>query len=189
MPASPETSFAGSGEPTELERLYDAHAPALFALILNLTRSDADTRDVLQAVFCRIATRPDLLAGVRNERAFLLRLAQNASLDWMRRRATREKHHEAFSSHTSLFEPSAHPDEEAFRCALSEAMAELPAEQSAVVHLKLWEDATFEQIAEALDISPNTAASRYRYALDKLRARLRPLYDEIKNLWTTSSNS
>ena len=35
-------------------------------------------------------------------------------------------------------------------------------------------------IAETLGISPNTAASRYRYGLDKLRQRLRPLYDEIK---------
>ena len=38
----------------------------------------------------------------------------------------------------------------------------------------------FEEIAETLAISPNTAASRYRYGLDKLRARLRPLYDEIR---------
>jgi RNA polymerase sigma-70 factor (ECF subfamily) len=48
------------------------------------------------------------------------------------------------------------------------------------VHLKLWEHLTFEQIAEALEIPANTAASRYRYGLDKLRERLRPLYDEIK---------
>jgi RNA polymerase sigma-70 factor (ECF subfamily) len=49
-----------------------------------------------------------------------------------------------------------------------------------VVHLKLWEGLTFDRIAETLQISINTAASRYRYALDKLRVRLRPLYDEIK---------
>ena len=45
---------------------------------------------------------------------------------------------------------------------------------------KLWEDLTFAAIADALGISPNTAASRYRYALDKLRVRLRPHYDEMK---------
>jgi len=56
----------------------------------------------------------------------------------------------------------------------------LPEDQRAVVHLKLWENLTFEQIATTLEISPNTAASRYRYGLDKLRALLRPLYDEIK---------
>jgi RNA polymerase sigma-70 factor, ECF subfamily len=59
-------------------------------------------------------------------------------------------------------------------------LGELPADQRAVLHLKLWEGLTFEQIAAALEISPNTAASRYRYGLDKLRRLLRPLYDEIK---------
>ena len=39
---------------------------------------------------------------------------------------------------------------------------------------------TFEQLAEALDVPPNTAASRYRYGLDKLREHLRPIYEEIK---------
>ena len=55
-----------------------------------------------------------------------------------------------------------------------------PAEQRAVIQLKLWGGETFEQIAEMLGIPQNTAASRYRYALDKLRERLRPLYDEIR---------
>jgi RNA polymerase sigma-70 factor (ECF subfamily) len=48
-----------------------------------------------------------------------------------------------------------------------------------VVHLKLWEGLTFEEIAAALETSANTAASRYRYGIDKMRARLRPFYDEI----------
>ena len=74
----------------------------------------------------------------------------------------------------------ADPDEQEFRRALAEALGELPPDQRAVVHLKLWEGLTFEQIADALEIPMNTAASRYRYGLDKLRDRLRPLYEEIK---------
>ena len=72
------------------------------------------------------------------------------------------------------------PDEDAFRAAPSAALGELRLDRRAVVHLKLWEALTFEQIAELLGIPPNPAASRYRYGLDKLRERLRPLYDEIK---------
>ena len=49
-----------------------------------------------------------------------------------------------------------------------------------MVYLKLRAELTFEQVASALGISPNTAASRYRYGLDKLRTRLRPLYDELR---------
>ena len=48
-----------------------------------------------------------------------------------------------------------------------------------MLHLKVWENLTFAQIGEALEISPHTAASRYRYALDKLRAVLRPVYADL----------
>ena len=165
----------------DIEQLYDEHAQAVFAFLLNFTRREADTRDLLQEVFIRLAKRPELLEGLRDERAFLLRLAHNLAIDLIRRRGTREKHHEQMAGETlSLFAPAAEPDESAFREALSEAMGELPADQRAVVHLKLWEGLTFEHIAELLGIPLNTAASRYRYGIDKLRARLRPLYDEIR---------
>ena len=99
----------------------------------------------------------------------------------MRRRNTRQRQYEQMAVEAvDLFAAAPEPDESAFREALSGALWELPPEQRAVVHLKLWEDLTFEQIAELLGIPLNTAASRYRYGLDKLRQRLRPLYDEIK---------
>jgi RNA polymerase sigma-70 factor, ECF subfamily len=165
----------------ELARLYDEHAPALFAFLLNLTRAEADTRDLLQDVFIKLAQRPELLRDVREERSFLLRLAHNAAIDLIRRRCSREQRHETFSAEVlSPFASTADPDEQAFRTALAEALGELPPDQRAVVHLKLWEGLTFEEIADALDIPLNTAASRYRYGLDKLRARLRPLYEELK---------
>ena len=167
--------------PTDFERLYDEHAQALFAFLLNFTRHEADTRDLLQELFVKVAQRPELLQGVREQRAFLLRLAHNLAIDLSRRRGTREKHHEQFASEAvPIFAPASEADEGAFREALSGALGELPADQRAVVHLKLWEGLTFEQIAELLGVPLNTAASRYRYGLDKLRERLRPLYDEIR---------
>jgi len=168
--------------PADLERLYDDHAQALFAFLLNLTRDEPDTRDVLQEIFVKLARQPDLLRGVRDERAFLIRLAHNAAIDLMRRRGTRDKTRDQFAAEIiSPFAPASDPDEQTFRAALAEALTELPAEQRVVVHLKLWEGLTFEQIAGALDIPLNTAASRYRYGLDKLRERLRPIYEEMKN--------
>jgi len=165
----------------DLQRLYDEHAQALFAFLMNFTRDENDTRDVLQEVFIKVARQPALLSSARDLRAFLLRLAHNSAVDLLRRRGTRGKYHERFGSERlSAFAPDDNPDERAFREALTAALGELPEDQRAVVHLKLWENLTFEQIALTLDIAPNTAASRYRYGLDKLRARLRPLYDEIK---------
>jgi RNA polymerase sigma-70 factor (ECF subfamily) len=165
----------------DLERLYDDHAQALFAFLLSLTRSEADTRDLLQEVFIKLARQEAILHGVRDERAFLLRVTHHAAIDLIRRRGTRDKNHEELAAESvNAFAPAADPDEQAFREALTLALGELPPDQRAVIHLKLWERLTFEAIAEALDIPLNTAASRYRYGLDKLRDRLRPLYEEIK---------
>ena len=165
----------------DIERCYDEHAQALFAFLLNLTRNEADTRDLLQETFCRVASHPSLLDDVRNPRSFLLRLAHNLAIDLMRRRGARETAAARLADEPgSIFAPAADPDQEAFRSTLAEAMGELPPDQRAVVHLKLWEGMTFEAISELLQVPLNTAASRYRYGLDKLRDRLRPLYDEIK---------
>jgi RNA polymerase sigma-70 factor (ECF subfamily) len=166
---------------TEIERLYDEHAQPLFAFLLNFTRDESDTRDLLQEIFVKLAREPELLNGVREERAFLIRLAHNAAIDLIRRRGTRERTKENFAAEAiSIFAPANDPDEKVFRDELAVALGELPEEQRAVVHLKLWNGLTFEEIADVLEISPNTAASRYRYGLDKLRGRLRPFYEEIK---------
>src|ERR1035437_7065781 len=166
---------------TDFERLYDDHAQALFAFLLNFTRHEADTRDLLQELLIKLAKRPKLLEGVRDERAFLLRLAHNLAVSLFRRRGTREKNYEQLAGETlAVFAPAAAPDEGAFRLALAAALGGIPADQRAVVHLKLGEGLPLEQPAKLLDTPLNTAASRYRYGLDKLRERLRPLYDEIR---------
>jgi RNA polymerase sigma-70 factor (ECF subfamily) len=166
----------------DIKRLYDDHAQSLYAFLLNLTRNEADTHDVLQELFVKLARDGSGLANVQNERHFLIRLAHNAAIDLIRRRATRDRTREEFvAENISQFAPATDPDEQLFREELSGALGELPPEQRAVVHLKLWQALTFEEIAAILEISPNTAASRYRYGLDKLRDRLRLLYEELKS--------
>lgn len=171
--------------PRELARLYDAHAASLVGHLRGLLREDADALDVLQGLFQKLATRPQILAGVRDERGFLLRMAHHAALDLCRRQATRQRTQATlaeFAENTgpTLFASSDDPDEAAFRAQLTAALQTLPIEQRAVLQLKLWEERTFEQIATILEIPVNTAASRYRYGIDKLRSLLRPLYDEIR---------
>jgi len=68
------------------------------------------------------------------------------------------------------FEPSGQDGER--REAVEAALRRLPDEQRDVVVLKIWGGLTFQQVAGILDIPSNTAASRYRYALEALRAWL-----------------
>ncbi len=56
---------------------------------------------------------------------------------------------------------------------LEHAVKALPPNLREVVVLKVWSGLTFQQVANTLGIPPNTAASRYRYALDHLREVLK----------------
>jgi RNA polymerase sigma-70 factor (ECF subfamily) len=58
------------------------------------------------------------------------------------------------------------------RALVQSALGHLPQEQREVLVMKIWGGLSFPQIAEALQLSANTAASRYRYALAKLREQL-----------------
>ena len=137
----------------DLETLYDEHAQALYAFALDLTRSDADTKDILQDLFTKLARKPTALGGVRNVRAYLLRLAHNAAIDLMRRRGTRDKYaQEVALESPCLFESVDDSDEQAFRRALDDALRDLPPDQRTVVHLRLWEGMKFEEIADLLEI-------------------------------------
>ena len=64
------------------------------------------------------------------------------------------------------------PDESPRELAAMRCLAGLPPGQREVIVLKIWHEYTFEEIGELLDLSPNTAAGRFRYGLQKLRASL-----------------
>lgn len=52
--------------------------------------------------------------------------------------------------------------------ALQSALRTLPDDQREVIVLRVWGQMTFEEVAAVIGVSPNTAASRYRYGLAKL---------------------
>jgi RNA polymerase sigma-70 factor, ECF subfamily len=161
----------------ELERIHDEHVVAMFRHGMALLRDESAVRDLLQDVFLKLAAGRVNSADIENERAYLLRMVHHAAIDRMRRTKVRRDHAE--QSLPDLFERSPDPDRESFRLQLETALQQLPAEQREVVVLKLWQERTFEEISHIYDIPLNTAASRYRYGLDKLRNLLRPIYEEL----------
>ena len=64
------------------------------------------------------------------------------------------------------------PDETEAERAAMDCLAALPVEQREAIVLKIWHRFTFEEIGGLLGISPNTAAGRYRYGLQKIKRQL-----------------
>ena len=85
----------------------------------------------------------------------------------MDRRKIREQKVSLDSPLSSSFERSLERDER--NQALLRAVEGLPKEQGEVLTLKIWGELTFDEIGRTLDLSLNTVASRYRYALQKLK--------------------
>lgn len=160
-----------------LEQLYDAHAAGVFHYLNGIVRSEADAKDLLQEFFIKLAANPPP-AHIENERAWLLRVAHRLAIDWLRRHASRTR--AETQQPQTLFAAHDDPDASHFARRVEHALHELPPEQRSIAEMKLWHGLTFEQIAEAQRIPLNTAASRYRYALEKLRSLLQPLYDELQ---------
>lgn len=167
--------------PDPLETLYQEHAPTLFRFLIRLTGNEAEVKDILQEIFIRLARSPSLLKDVASPRSYLFRMAHRLVIDHARREQTRHRYDEEAQRDPSLHDaPSApDPDESWRQNLLRETLSTLPPEQKAVVILKIWEGLTYSQIADVLNIPADTAASRYRYALDKLRHALRPLQRDL----------
>ena len=129
------------------------------------TRSDADADDVLQEAFIRFWKNQRHLPG--NPNALVVTSIRRSALDLYRRTDRRSLREQTVSaeSDTIWFEPELDPRLQA----LTESLPQLPDEQREVVVLKIWGDLTFDEIGEQLSISPNTAASRWRYAMEALR--------------------
>ncbi len=132
------------------------------------TRCEADAEDVLQMALVKTwkthSGPPDekvISLAYTNVRRCAIDLARSNQ-----RRLNREDFaFREMGETTSWFEL---PEDDESRI-LQVALSKIPEKFREVLTLKIWGDLTFHQIGETLDISVNTAASRYRYGLDALR--------------------
>jgi RNA polymerase sigma-70 factor, ECF subfamily len=171
-PGDPLLSGLAAGRPEAFALLYDRLGPRLYRVARALLGSAEDAEDVVQDVFVALVRRRNSLGEVRNLDAYLFTALRHAALS----RLGRRKSERAALKLVALTVPAAEDDRDdvpAPRGAdLEAALASLPVEQREVLALKLEGELTFAQIGQTLGVSLNTAASRYRYALEKLRERL-----------------
>ncbi len=152
-------------QPGWCEALYEAKSRQLLVYGRALGLSHGEAEDVLQETFMALVRRETPPA---NPEHYCVRSYRNRALNYRRslwRRLTREWESQRWFERS----PDVGPAEREAMLAL----AALPPEQREVIVLKIWHEYTFEEIGELLGVSPNTAAGRYRYGLQKIRLRLK----------------
>jgi RNA polymerase sigma-70 factor, ECF subfamily len=147
------------------EALYEAKAAELILYGRALGLGHAEAEDVVQETFLALLDRAE---PPERPEHYCVRSFRNHALNYRRslwRRLTRELESQRWFEKASG-ETAA--EREAMQC-----LARLPVEQREVIVLKIWHRYTFEEIGELLDLSPNTAAGRYRYGLQKIKSGLK----------------
>ena len=159
--------MAGGSDPWKL--WLDEHGPALVLFARQWVISHADAEDVVQEGFVRFWRSRDRVA---EPVAYLYACVKHCGLDWQRSGKRRMKREEATARPEAELMFAGGVEEHERRFAIEAALAQLPEKQREVLVMKVWGGLTFSQIAAGLEISADTAASRYRYALARLHEEL-----------------
>jgi RNA polymerase sigma-70 factor (ECF subfamily) len=150
---------------SQIETLYREHGAVLVLFAAAITGDRSTAQDAVHQVFLKMIERGSP-SNVKDWKAFLFTSVRNAVLNDLRVRQRNVELH----PDSAWFSPPEQDDDA--EQSLQLALRTLPDDQRQVTVLHVWGDLTFSQISDVLGISANTAASRYRYALAKLREAL-----------------
>lgn len=167
----------------EVQRWYEQHGPALVAYASSILGERSRAEDALQQVFYKLLKGK--MEVTEPGKAYLFRAVRNTALSMTQRSGREvalndevaERGKRTARTGEGWFEAPA--ELSYWNSKLESAIRELPPEQSEVLVMRIWGEMKFDEIASVLDISINTVASRYRYALATLRERMQPF--EVRN--------
>jgi RNA polymerase sigma-70 factor (ECF subfamily) len=158
-----------AGDPEAFAALYDRLAVRLFNTARTMTDSLPDAEDTVHDVFVELARCRDQLARITDLDAYIFTMLRHAVSRRRRRRDVDRRVIDAVGRQRAeaggfTTQPAELPDD-----AVTAAVAGLPPAQREVIALKIDGGLTFAEIAAVIGTSINTAASRYRYAIEKIR--------------------
>ena len=151
---------------TEIERLYQQYGSALVLFAASMVGDRGRAQDAVHQVFLKLLMGTDR-QDVIDMKAYLFRSVRNAVLNELKSQQASVP----LDNESMWFDPPQR--DHVAESHLRHGLLGLPIEQRETVVLHVWGELTFSQIAEISDVSLNTIASRYRYAISRLRESLR----------------
>jgi len=182
-----------NGDTRAFEILYTRHKGALYRYLQRLCRNREAVNDLFQETWSKLITSRQRYEVRAQFTTFLFHIAHNCAVDYFRRA---ERQHIGRTDDVDQLQerlPSAdtdRPDTQAseaqLQAAFQRALAQLPDEQRNVFVLREETGMSLEEISQVTGVTMETAKSRLRYALAKLRTALKtfepPQYEPRKNV-------
>ena len=190
-------STAMAENDSRISEIVAAEGSRLRAFIRRRVPDASDVEDILQEVFYRLVEANRLLMPIEHVTGWLFRVARNRITDLFRKNepeslgdAIEGEDGEMLRLDDLLPSPDAGPEALYIRHVLIEeienALAELPDEQREVFIAHELEGRSFKELSAETGVNVNTLLSRKRYAVLHLRERLQTIYDEFKEMRSTT---
>lgn len=164
------------GKKSKAERFEDLaaqHEKAVYLLCLRMMGSREDALDCAQEAMLHAYRAFDRFDGEQGK-AWFLRIAHNVCIDQLRKRSNivsldslREEGFDPVDQ--KQLSPYAQLEKKERLTLLHEAVADLPQEQRAVMVLRDFQDLSYEEIGEALQLPLGTVKSRLKRAREKIK--------------------
>jgi RNA polymerase sigma-70 factor, ECF subfamily len=168
------------GDLRAFETLYERHRGSLYRYVLRQCRDNEAAADLFQDVWGRVISNRERYEVRARFTTYLFHIAHNCCIDYFRRQSARRSGltDSVDDCNEQLVSPShERPDAQLARSQLEQtfraSLAELPAEQREVFLLYEETGLSLDEIARVTGVGMETAKSRLRYALSKLRAALK----------------
>ncbi|MEY2664879.1 MAG: hypothetical protein RIT04_687 [Candidatus Parcubacteria bacterium] len=179
-----------AGNSRAFDTIVLRHTRSIFAFVYRLSSGHADTADIVQDTFVKAwkHAKRFKVSETSNDRAFqtwLFAIARNTTIDWFRKKKATpfsaidewsDTHAEngderGITDTIADTEPLAHElfEKEENVQIIEKALETLSLHERSIILLHNYEELTFEDVAEILDIPMNTVKSKYRRALEKLK--------------------
>jgi RNA polymerase sigma-70 factor (ECF subfamily) len=169
----------GRGEMHAFETLYSRHRGALYRYLMRQARDPEIANDLFQEVWSRVIVNRARYEPRAKFRTFLFTLAHNCFIDHCRRTKARPAGASVDDADAAdllpaedELRPDARLERDEATARYRAALASLPAEQRDVYLLHEESDLSLEEIARVTGVGAETAKSRLRYAVGKLKAAL-----------------
>lgn len=165
-----------NGGPDSLSGLYSRYANALYNYGLGLGFSQDTCMDAIHDVFCKLAlneSRIEKLVGEGREKFYLFCCLKNRLIDISRReeRMGQLDPKAALSGFEISIEESLTDEEERknLKAKVEELMSELSPSQKEAVYLRYMQEMSYEEIAQLLNITPESVRKNVFRAMNKMR--------------------
>lgn len=164
-------SMVSKGNQKAFNEVFDLFEPRLFAFVCKLTRSKVAAEEIVQELFIKLWTTRKRLAEVKNPRAYIFSMAANFTFNYLKKVAREstlaEKIRQKSPTFSNVTEEVIHFLET--QKLVMEAVEQMPAQRKAVYLMSREGGLSKEEIAQKMNLSPNTVRNHLSESLRVIR--------------------